>query len=458
MFFKLINVNAESANFYEAEYIDGIYMSKYQYSNNTIYYQKARFFRKSDTGEAAYCIEPFKFFNEYSTYEPTINPYNLSYEQKVRIERIAHFGYGYKNHLDAKWYAITQMMIWEAADPSSGSFYFTDTMNGNKIYPYQSEINEINYLVDSYDTLPTVNNKSYDIVENQIFIENGGDIMRYYSSDDNRISINYTDIVIKDLKEGEYNFTLYRNDNNYNTPAIFYQSYDSQNLIKTGDLEEKKASFKIKVYQTGIKVNKTDEETGEEKPQGEAELDGATINVLDKMKHIVRKITIENSKAYTENLPFGIYYLKEISPGKGYNLNENLIEVKITIDNPKPTVNFPNKVIKKNIIIKKEYGEADNFIPEKNIDFEIYDKNNNLIKTVSTDENGIIKTTLPYGSYKFIQVNSTKNYQKVEPFNIEVNDEIEETIELKDYKIPVPNTHTNIITKLLFIITILLLI
>ena len=458
MFFKLINVNAESANFYEAEYIDGIYMSKYQYSNNTIYYQKARFFRKSDTGEAAYCIEPFKFFNEYSTYESTINPYNLSYEQKVRIERIAHFGYGYKNHLDAKWYAITQMMIWEAADPSSGSFYFTDTMNGNKIYPYQSEINEINYLVDSYDTLPTVNNKSYDIVENQIFIENGGDIMRYYSSDDNRISINYTDIVIKDLKEGEYNFTLYRNDNNYNTPAIFYQSYDSQNLIKTGNLEEKKASFKIKVYQTGIKVNKTDEETGEEKPQGEAELDGATINVLDKMKHIVRKITIENSKAYTENLPFGIYYLKEISPGKGYNLNENLIEVKITIDDPKPTVNFPNKVIKKNIIIKKEYGEADTFIPEKNIDFEIYDKNNNLIKTVSTDENGIIKTTLPYGKYKFIQVNSTKNYQKVEPFNIEVNDEIEETIELKDYKIPVPNTHTNIITKLLFIITILLLI
>ena len=452
MFFKLINVNAESANFYEAEYIDGIYMSKYQYSNNTIYYQKARFFRKSDTGEAAYCIEPFKFFNEYSTYESTINPYNLSYEQKVRIERIAHFGYGYKNHLDAKWYAITQMMIWEAADPSSGSFYFTDTMNGNKIYPYQSEINEINYLVDSYDTLPTVNNKSYDIVENQIFIENGGDIMRYYSSDDNRISINYTDIVIKDLKEGEYNFTLYRNDNNYNTPAIFYQSYDSQNLIKTGDLEEKKASFKIKVYQTGIKVNKIDEETKEEKPQGEAELDGATINVLDKMKHIVRKMTIENSKAYTENLPFGIYYLKEISPGKGYNLNENLIEVKITIDTPKPTVNFPNKVIEKNIIIKKEYGEGDIFIPEKNIDFEIYDKNNKLIKTVSTDENGIIKTTLPYGTYKFIQVNSTK------PFNIEVNDEIDETIELKDYKIPVPNTHTNIITKLLFIITILLLI
>ena len=87
MILKTINVNAETANFYEAEYIDNIYMSKYQYSNNTIYYQKARFFRKSDTGEAAYCIEPFNFFNEYSTYESTMDPYNLSEEQKITIKQ-----------------------------------------------------------------------------------------------------------------------------------------------------------------------------------------------------------------------------------------------------------------------------------------------------------------------------------------------------------------------------------
>ena len=151
MLFKIINVNAESATFYEAEYVDGIYMSKYQYSTNTIYYQKARLFRKSDTGEPAYCIEPFTFFNDNSTYESTLNPYNLSQEQKTKIERIAHFGYGYKNHTDIKWYAITQMMIWETADPYSGSFFFTDYLNGNKIYPYQEEINEINYLVNTYE-------------------------------------------------------------------------------------------------------------------------------------------------------------------------------------------------------------------------------------------------------------------------------------------------------------------
>ena len=86
---------------------EGVVNIDYYFNN-----RKARFFRKSDTGEAAYCIEPFTFFNENSTYESTLNPYNLSQEQKMRIERIAHFGYGYKNHTDAKWYAITQMMIW----------------------------------------------------------------------------------------------------------------------------------------------------------------------------------------------------------------------------------------------------------------------------------------------------------------------------------------------------------
>ena len=46
-------------------------------------------------------------------------------------------------------------------------------------------------------------------------------------------------------------------------------------------------------------------------------------------------------------------------------------------------------------------------------------------------------------SYKFIQLNSSTGYSKVEPFYIEINNNIPESIELKDYKIPVPNTSTN---------------
>ena len=454
---KMINVNAESATFYEAEYIDNIYMSKYQYSNNTIYYQKARFFRKSDTQEAAYCIEPFTFFNENSVYESTLNPYNLSQEQKTRIERIAHFGYGYKNHTDVKWYAITQMMIWETADPNSGTFFFTDYLNGNKIYPYQDEMNEINYLVNTYDIIPSINNQTYNIVEGQDFYKSSEEIMKFYSSNDNRVNLSYGDIKISNLSEGEYDFTLYRNDNNYNNPVIFYQSYNSQNLLKTGNLENKEASFKVIVKKTEINVTKLDKDTQDTSPQGEAILDGATINVLDLKKNIIRTIEIKDNIGKTTNLPYGTYYLQEIEAGEGYNKNNDLYEVNITTDNPKPQINIYNKVIEKKVTISKKYGEDDNLNPEKNIDFEIYDINNKLIKTVSTNDEGIVSFNLPYGKYKIVQKNSTNGYKKVDPFTITVDKDDEETIELKDYKIPVPNTHTTKRINIIYIIITLLL-
>ena len=432
-------------------------MSKYQYSNNTIYYQKARFFRKSDTQEAAYCIEPFTFFNENSVYESTLNPYNLSQEQKTRIERIAHFGYGYKNHTDVKWYAITQMMIWETADPNSGTFFFTDYLNGNKIYPYQDEMNEINYLVNTYDIIPSINNQTYNIVEGQDFYKSSEEIMKFYSSNDNRVNLSYGDIKISNLSEGEYDFTLYRNDNNYNNPVIFYQSYNSQNLLKTGNLENKEASFKVIVKKTEINVTKLDKDTQDTSPQGEAILDGATINVLDLKKNIIRTIEIKDNIGKTTNLPYGTYYLQEIEAGEGYNINNDLYEVNITTDNPKPQINIYNKVIEKKVTISKKYGEDDNLNPEKNIDFEIYDINNKLIKTVSTNDEGIVSFNLPYGKYKIVQKNSTNGYKKVDPFTITVDKDDEETIELKDYKIPVPNTHTTKRINIIYIIITLLL-
>ena len=107
-------------------------MNKQQANSSTIYYQKARFFRQVMTDQYAYCIDPFVFFNTASSYDEVITPDNLTENQKEEISLIAYFGYGYKNHTDKKWYAITQMMIWKVADPT-GNFYFTDGLNGQKI-------------------------------------------------------------------------------------------------------------------------------------------------------------------------------------------------------------------------------------------------------------------------------------------------------------------------------------
>lgn len=451
-----INVNAQTTKFYEAEYIDNIYISKYQYSNNTIYYQKARLFREVNTNEVAYCIEPFVFFNENSTYESSIDINSLSKEKMDTIKRIAYYGYGYKNHYEIKWYAITQFMIWQET-VNNGEIFFTDKLNGKRIYPYQNEINEIYTLVNNSKLTPSFTNNTYTLVEdNELILEDTNNVLYEYKTND--YTINDNKITINNLKEGSHTIKLYKNYTNYNTPHIFYQSYNSQNLIKLGNIEEEIISLNFNVIKTNIEINKIDKDTKTSIPQGEASLDNAIIGLYDENMNLINEYTIINNKIVIKNINIGKYYIKEIKAGEGYTLNNNIYEINIKKDNYNQKIDIENEVIKKNIIIEKKYGEENNLNYEKDIHFEIYDKNNNLISTIKTNEKGIAKITLPYGTYTFKQLNTTTGYQKIEPFEIKIINTEDEIIELTDYKIPVPNTHKNNIFYTLLLIIINLLI
>jgi len=438
-----INVHAETAYFYEADYIDGIYMNKYQQSTQTIFYQKARFFRKTDTNEYAYCIEPFNFFNETSTYESTVNPRNLSSEQIDRISKIAYFGYGYDNHRAIKWYPITQFMIWQAADPS-GDYYFTDSLNGNRVDYFQEEMNEINNLIAEYDKLPSMANKEYKIVEGWNFtLEDDNKVLKKYKTFDKFITHKENNITLNSLKEGEYNYTFNRYENRHDKPIIFYQAKDSQSLVKTGDLNRKEFSFKVKVVKTSLELTKIDKDTKNKTPSGEAILNGAKYTLYnDKMKKL-KDIEIKNNKAKLENLYFGKYYLKETTAGTGYTLDNKTYEINITDKNYNISLKLENEVIKKEIIIEKKFGDGFTFHNEQDIEFEIYNKKNKLIKTIKTNDKGIASIILPYGEYKIVQKNTTEGYEILKPFTIKVLTNKPETIELKDYKIPVPNTYVD---------------
>ena len=442
--FLVIKVNAESASFYEGEYINNIYMNKFRYATNTLYFQKARFFRNSNTNEFAYCIEPFQFFEESGTYESTINPNNLSPEQRDRIGKIAHFGYGYKNHTDIKWYPITQLMIWQAADPTGGDYYFTDKLNGNRLNTYQNEINEINYLVDSYSKTPSFSNQTFDIVENHsLQLEDTNNILQDYKTDNSKIKIENNKLSIENLKEGNYTISLYKEDQFYNRPLIFYQSANSQNLVETGDIDKIEVKIKINVFKTFLEIIKIDKDTKSITPSGEGKLDGAIYTLYDKDMHKIQDLTIKNNEATLENLNFGKYFLKESKSGEGYTTDEKTYEINISQKNTKIELVLENKIIEKKFIIEKKYGENNNYKNEKNITFNIFNNKNELIKTVTTNEEGIAEFILPYGNYQLIQVNTTEGYNKIEPKTLQVFDSSEELIELKDLKIPVPNTSTN---------------
>ena len=453
---KSFVVNAESTFFYEGEYIDGIYMNKYQYSTKTIYYQKARFFRKEGSNEFAYCIEPFAFFKDTSIYDSTFSPAGLSADQLKRISLLAHFGYGYHDHQDPKWYAVTQMMIWQTADPNSGDYYFTDGLNGNRINAYTNEMNEINNLINNYLTLPSFNNQEFTVVEDHSLTINDSNHVTYtYLEDEENAYIQGSNLVIKPLKEGEYQFNIYRKETIYNHPYIFYQSANSQDLIQTGDIEQMNSKVKVKVVKTELNLTKIDKDTKSMEAQGEASLDGAIYSVSTKDKEI-NKLEIKNNVANINNLDFGTYYIKEISPGNGYMLDDNTYEVKISKDKTIIDLVLENKVIEKNITIHKKYGENDNYQDEENVSFQVFNTQNKLLDTLLTDKTGKASIKLPFGSYHFIQLNSAKGYEKIEPFEMIVSDSDDEELELRDMKIAVPNTHVDRIKEL--VITIMMVV
>ena len=82
-------VNASTDSFYEAEYIDNIYMVRYDKTTKTKYYQKARVYRRTSDGKLAYCLQPFTKFNpNNNSYETVSSLPDINNETLERLRDI----------------------------------------------------------------------------------------------------------------------------------------------------------------------------------------------------------------------------------------------------------------------------------------------------------------------------------------------------------------------------------
>lgn len=435
-----INVNAES--FYEGDYIDGIYVTKEK--GGTKYYQKARFFNQSGTGQFSYCVEPFAMFNENGVYTSSITATNLTEEQMDRIKKIIYFGYQYGNHTDPKWYAITQYMVWKESD-YSGDIYFTNGLNGNRIEMFQNEIAEINNLINTYQRVPNFANKVIPIVEGETFpIEDKNHTLAEFVSDSNKAKIQENTLTLDNFNEGTYTINFEKQEGNYGKIPLFFNSPTSQNMVIVGDLAPVNFQIHLIVYKTSIEITKIDSDTKTTIPSGEASLSGAIYDLYDSNKNKINELVIgDNMTAKLENLTAGKYYIKEQKPGIGYLLDENWYSFTIEFLDPNAKLTLENKVIKKEIEINKNYGDGTTFEKEEGVHFDILDSKNNVIDTITTNSEGKAFITLPYGKYSLVQKDTKDGYTINEKQEIEVSDEEKLELTLYDYKIKVPNTHTS---------------
>ncbi|MBP3747405.1 MAG: hypothetical protein J6I47_08080 [Ruminococcus sp.] len=187
---------------------------------------------------------------------------------------------------------------------------------------------------------------------------------------------------------------------------------------------------RLKKFKAEVKKSDSENITA----QGDATLSGATYGLYRDGERIATYTTDENGHFITDEFICGNYTLQELTPSKGYQLNDTIYKVGAEPQNYTVEVNpvaltVTEDVIKGKIALIKHSDDGTTGIdtPESGAEFEIFLKSagsfNNAKETegdyLTTDENGFAQTKeLPYGTYTVHQVTGWKNTEYIEDFDV----------------------------------------
>ena len=394
-------------------------------------YQQMNIITRRSDGHFVYCVQP-----GVPIQEKTVTGYdsdwaivsNMTQAQWNRVSQLAYYGYGYQdanhNHTDIKWYVITQFMIWHSV-PTEYDIYFTDTLNGNRITKYTSEMQEMENLLAQHHKVPSFNqtNTSMFIGETKSFNDTNAVLSNGYivkSFDGGNASINGNSLNITANKVGKFDVILAKNNNRYGIAPIIYVDPTSQNVFSRGDIDPTYAKLNLEIKGGTITTHKTDADTMEQKPQGEATLGGAVYDIYRESDNLkVGTITTDKDGNVTSR-----FYFIETKPSTGYELDSTKYYFVITTENLFPEISVYERVITRTFDITKVYANEKTGImsPEPNIKFGFYNNKGELYKEATTGNDGNIKVKLPYGTYTVKQLTTTQDHEKVEDFSVEVKE------------------------------------
>ena len=274
--------------------------------------------------------------------------------------------------------------------------------NGNvSIYKVDSDNNKINLGGVEFD----------------LYSEEFDEVIGTYTTDENG------EIHIENLRIGNYTLIEKTTNKWYNLAD------DTDFEIRWNETTEITIENELKKGQA--KVIKVDSENEEIK------IEGVKFNVLDEDGNVLEIIvTDENGEAVTSEYVIRDYdtiYLQEIETNEKYVLNDELIKVELTA-NEVQSITVENEKIKGQIQIIKTSADDNNVTGEKagtpleGVEFEIYDSEDNLVETITTDEEGIALTSLlEKGEYKVKEISTNEWYylnEETYTVNIEENNQI----------------------------------
>ena len=440
-----------------SEHIPNIFIRKYR-NDGYIKYQQARFMRRSEDNAFMYCLQPFVDIDNNLPYyniarSDFASVLNITEEQWDRIALLAYYGYQYNengfNHSNNKWYAITQLMIWRTIEPQN-KFVFTDTLNGKDLpNKFADEIAEMDMLVKNHYTRPNFNITDLSIPLGQSkTLTDSNDVLKYFkvsSTENVNAKIEGNNLILTATGIGKAKVNLVKNATKHSAPPIVYFKDGSQNVMRVGYYDPLPALFNLDVIGGRVEIYKLDSETKESFPQGNASLENAIYGIYTTNNEKIGELkTDSNGYAISDYLPsLGEFYIKEITPSKGYTLDKNKYSFVLNENVLLESLDVYEKVKETNLTLFKVFANSKTGIltPEPNVTFEVYlnncnfrpmlrssnklrEINNNvcLVNEITTDKNGYAEIKLPYGSYTFKQITSTPNYEKVDDFEFVVGD------------------------------------
>lgn len=426
IFFGITKVNAEEYKgqaIWPSEKIANIYIRKYR-EDGYIKYQQGAFIRRSEDNKFVYCLQPYvDIDNNLPYYKIARSDFavylNMTEEQWQRISLLAYYGYQYKengyDHSAKKWYVITQVMIWRTAVPTS-RIVFTDTLNGKDLpNKFASEIAEMEDLLNKHYTKPNFNidGVKLPIGKSMDFTDTNGILNQFtISSVENGVaSINGNTLTITSNSTENVKVKLIKKLSYWSSTPIVYYSNHSQNVMRVGNVDPIPKIIELESVGGKVEINKVDSETKNNISQGNATLGGAKYGIYNLNDEKVGEITTdENGYGISDYLPsLGDFYLKELSPSKGYTLDENKYSFIVDKDNLLANVEVYERVIKADFTLFKTFASGTTGIlkGEPNITFNIYLNDCNprpqlrsiensinkcFVESIITDENGVIIT------------------------------------------------------------------
>ncbi|MFA9373066.1 MAG: SpaA isopeptide-forming pilin-related protein [Poseidonibacter sp.] len=193
-----------------------------------------------------------------------------------------------------------------------------------------------------------------------------------------------------------------------------YVLSDNETTVKINNGETKTFTFEnekevVPVFGE-IEIIKTDED-------GKM-ISDAWFNLYDENGNVLENMKTVNGRGVFENVPLGVYTIKETQAPEGYELSSEVIKVTVA-DAQMITFNFKNKLsetgvittTRGNILINKVDEDSQ---PLEGAEFALYNESGELLRTVISDINGkVMFDNLSSGTYSVMEMNAPEGYELV---------------------------------------------